>query len=874
MAIVVPIISSFDNRGIQKALKDFKLLEGSGQRGAFALLNTNKAVNTAAKNFAKLGAVGAGLAGVIGGSLVKAAYESQKVMKQTDAIIKATGGAAGLTGDQVGKLSQKLSLQAGVDDELIQSSLNLLLTFKKVHNEAGVGNDIFNRTAQAVLDMGNVFGSTDRAAIQLGKALSDPVKGITALKKSGIDFTEQQKDQIKTLVASGKSLDAQKLILAEIESQVGGTAKATATGFDRMKVAIGNVQENLGNLLIPAVERFSTAIINDVLPVLDQFGEIVGEQGIGAGINFLIGSILDGITNLGAFGKVIIGVTTGIVALNIATGVYKTTMAALNVVTAVSTGAMKALVEGIGAAKIALATAGAITAVLVAAGLAYGSWAKQKAEATKTTKDLTAALLAEKSAQSGLLVELYNSSKSARAFIDTQNALGLSTDDLAQFVQKGTGAASKYSEAWKQADAQANGIQPTLIAFRNILGLSSDTSLEYVARIRNMVEQLDKMKTKQTELNAVQALADKLTGASAATTTTNTNATSGLGKVVETAAQKFEKFTTALFGAANSNKSFTSAVKASKKAQSDLAEATQNVVTAQTKLNQIAAGYGANSTQASEARKELTQAERDAERAGYALETANFAVTDAELALQEAIANGNPTEIRQAQIDLAEAKLSVKDAQDAVTTSTNNVAAAQKTLNEIVNGATTESQTYKDALIELQKAQQEEVDAIDAVGDAKLRELEATKALAKANLLLKRTQGKLTSKQMKSALKAINELKVAAVVPQPTSVSTASSAASAGGFDFSGIDLSGISIGGLATLASGGIVTKPTLALIGEGGESEAVIPLSQMGNMGGGDVYNITINSKIADQTLPDVLVAELRKFNRRSGAINIQVA
>jgi hypothetical protein len=255
------------------------------------------------------------------------------------------------------------------------------------------------------------------------------------------------------------------------------------------------------------------------------------------------------------------------------------------------------------------------------------------------------------------------------------------------------------------------------------------------------------------------------------------------------------------------------------------------------------------------------------------LETANFAVTDAEKALQEAYANGDPTAIRQAQIDLAEAKLSVKDAQDAVTTSTNNVAAAQKTLNEIVNGATTESQTYKDALVELQKAQKDELDAIDSLSDAKLRELEATKALAKANLLLKQTKGKLSSKQMKAAMKAINELTVAVNVPQASSVSSASSGSS-GGFDFSGIDLSGISIGGLATLASGGIVTKPTLALIGEGGESEAVIPLSQMGNMGGGDVYNITINSKIADQTLPDGLVAELRKFNRRSGAINIQVA
>jgi hypothetical protein len=59
--------------------------------------------------------------------------------------------------------------------------------------------------------------------------------------------------------------------------------------------------------------------------------------------------------------------------------------------------------------------------------------------------------------------------------------------------------------------------------------------------------------------------------------------------------------------------------------------------------------------------------------------------------------------------------------------------------------------------------------------------------------------------------------------------------------------------------------------MIGDAG-SEAVIPLDRLNS--GGDIYNITINSKIADNTLPDFLVAELRKFNRRSGAIDIQVA
>lgn len=41
--------------------------------------------------------------------------------------------------------------------------------------------------------------------------------------------------------------------------------------------------------------------------------------------------------------------------------------------------------------------------------------------------------------------------------------------------------------------------------------------------------------------------------------------------------------------------------------------------------------------------------------------------------------------------------------------------------------------------------------------------------------------------------------------------------------------------------ANGGIVTKPTLAMIGEGGESEAVIPLSRLGEMGGGT--NVQVN-------------------------------
>jgi len=153
--------------------------------------------------------------------------ESQKVTAQTAAGIKSTGGAAKVTAKHVAALAESLSRMSGVDDELIQQSENLLLTFKRVRNEVGTGGKVFDRATAAALDLSvRGFGSVDSAAKQLGKALSDPVKGMGALKRAGVDFTDAQKRTIAALVESGNLLAAQKLILKEVEGQVGGSAKA------------------------------------------------------------------------------------------------------------------------------------------------------------------------------------------------------------------------------------------------------------------------------------------------------------------------------------------------------------------------------------------------------------------------------------------------------------------------------------------------------------------------------------------------------------------------------------------------------------------------------------------------------------------------
>ena len=214
MAVGVDIVSNFDGGGITKAIKAFKGLDGAANKSAFALGTIDKSVTSAVKGIAKAAAAISVAAGVIGFKLVSAAYESQKVMAQTEALIKSTGGAAGVTAEQVSALSEKLAMQIGVDDELIQSSANLLLTFKQVANQAGAGNNIFDRTVVLSQDLGNVFGSAEGAAMQLGKALSDPANGLTALKKAGINFTDQNKEQINTIVESGNSLEAQKVILS------------------------------------------------------------------------------------------------------------------------------------------------------------------------------------------------------------------------------------------------------------------------------------------------------------------------------------------------------------------------------------------------------------------------------------------------------------------------------------------------------------------------------------------------------------------------------------------------------------------------------------------------------------------------------------
>lgn len=217
--------------------------------------------------------------------------ESENVMQQTNAVIKSTGGIANVTAKDVDKLSSSLSKKTGVDDEVIASGENMLLTFKNIRNETGANNDIFTQTTKATLDMAAGMAAASggeidlkSASIQMGKALNDPIAGMSALSRVGVTFTEDQKKQITQLVKHNHLLGAQKIILAEVTSEFQGSAKASKTTAGTMSVALENLAETIGGLLAPAIRvaadglnRIIAAVQKNAVPAWKAFQEGVAK---------------------------------------------------------------------------------------------------------------------------------------------------------------------------------------------------------------------------------------------------------------------------------------------------------------------------------------------------------------------------------------------------------------------------------------------------------------------------------------------------------------------------------------------------------------------------------------------------------------------
>ncbi|MBW2675556.1 MAG: hypothetical protein JRD89_19455, partial [Deltaproteobacteria bacterium] len=133
------------------------------------------------------------------------------------AVIKATGGAAGYNLDQLKKMASGMQTVTTVGDEVILNGMAMLGTFKQIRGEG------FERATKAALDMAQVLGTDMKSSVvMIGKALNDPITNLSAMTRAGVQFTETQKDMIKTLWKAGDAAGAQNIILKELEGQMGG----------------------------------------------------------------------------------------------------------------------------------------------------------------------------------------------------------------------------------------------------------------------------------------------------------------------------------------------------------------------------------------------------------------------------------------------------------------------------------------------------------------------------------------------------------------------------------------------------------------------------------------------------------------------------
>ena len=245
-----------------------------------------KALNGLRSNLIKLGAafgVGFGINQLrsFASESIKLFREQQKAVAQVEAGLKSTGNQAGFTIAELKKQASELQKTTLFgDEEILKGATAQLLTFTNIAGEQ------FSRTQQAALDLATrLDGDLKSASIQLGKALNDPVANLSALSRSGIQFTTEQKKVIKSLQESGRLAEAQTLILDELNKQYGGSAEAAAEadgGITQLSNAIGDAKEKLGELILDGLkptiqslqEFFSSLTEEDIQRFVDTLAAI------------------------------------------------------------------------------------------------------------------------------------------------------------------------------------------------------------------------------------------------------------------------------------------------------------------------------------------------------------------------------------------------------------------------------------------------------------------------------------------------------------------------------------------------------------------------------------------------------------------------
>lgn len=218
-------------------------------------------------------AAGIGSVGAIFKKMATEADETQRSINKFNAILKSTGNVSGFTAKQLDDFSRTLARNTLASTQGVRKAGGILLTFKSI------SGDTFKETLRLAQDLSATgFGSLESASLQLGKALEDPIKGLTALSRSGVSFTKAEENLIKSLVRGGKAAEAQALILEKVRGQVGGAGEAEAKdtligAVDSLGQAWDEMFEKIGQ---SGVSKAAIKFINGLTRRIVTLGRLIG----------------------------------------------------------------------------------------------------------------------------------------------------------------------------------------------------------------------------------------------------------------------------------------------------------------------------------------------------------------------------------------------------------------------------------------------------------------------------------------------------------------------------------------------------------------------------------------------------------------------
>ena len=216
-------------------------------------------------------AIGVGL-GLALTKLIKNTMGVETQMLKLEAILKATGNAAGLSLMQIEDLAREIGISTLASVAKVRDAAGILLTFKSIQG------DVFKDALRLSQDLAEVgFGDLKMGATQLGKALEDPVVGLGALRRVGVSFTEDQKEMIKVLSMTNRKVEAQEIIIKALNEQVGGAGVKAATG---LAGAIDSLKENLD--IFFETTKAGTWVVHGLTKAFNFLADAIGNADVNA----------------------------------------------------------------------------------------------------------------------------------------------------------------------------------------------------------------------------------------------------------------------------------------------------------------------------------------------------------------------------------------------------------------------------------------------------------------------------------------------------------------------------------------------------------------------------------------------------------------